>query len=265
MKKKLFIIIILITTIIALNLLQYNELLLFASSANYAQITNNTTYFYKTSNTIESIDNKWCLLPKTFFVKILTTFNDTYYKAQYYDIIGYVKKNEVSLVKETPQKPYPTIKNITTKSSTSCYMRTTPQIRTSINNIIKTLPSSTTNIEFLGKIIGEEAIDTQGTIWYLVKHNNDIGYIYTYFSNTIIVDEVNVEKVSLIKDNLSPVITPLSDPENVLLITIILTPLLLIMYLLYKPHKTKQITNKNKYKNYSNKTQNEDYFNDPEL
>lgn len=218
----------------------------YAVSDSYAQVNDNSSYLYKTSSYNEDIDNKYCLLPKSFFVKILNNYNDLYYKAQYKDLTGYVKKSEVSLIKETPQKPYPTTKTISIKSTNSCYLRNSPKIKTSISNVITTIPSSTKDIEYIAKMMGEEAIDLQGTMWYLVRYNNQLGYIYNFYSNTIILDEINAEQVTVIYQNESMTLTPLSDTQNLLLIFSILLPILVVLYLLYTPNKTRKISKKSK-------------------
>lgn len=200
----------------------------------YARITNNTTYLYKTATENENVENKLCLLAQTFFVKVLTNYNENFYKVQYSNLTGYVKKQEVQLVNEIPKTPYPSLQTITIKNNVSCYLRSTPKVKGAISNIITIIPSGA-NVTYIGKIIGEEAIDLQGNIWYLVKYNDNLGYIYSFYSNTFLPTQTNNEVTTLKLSAPSTTLNPLSNTTSIIIIVAILLPLVLILFLLYKP------------------------------
>ncbi len=249
MIKKLFIllsVILLITT---------TNITVNAKSPQYAQIKNSNTYIYKSAEFDESVSNKWCLAENTYFVKILSNYNNEYYKVEYCGIIGYVKKENLTLVSNIPLMPYP--QNVTFNiNNSACYMRSTPVIKDVVNNIICQIPSGTKNLKYIGKIIGEEAIDFNGTIWYLTEFNGNIGYIYSGYTNSINNIALNTEQISVFNGYDYSKLTPLSNPVCVFIICVTLMPVLIILFLLYFPkrhevnthtHKNKQNTSTNFY------------------
>lgn len=269
MKKNIKFYVVLITLLYSLTLLisTANVVNVHANTNSFARIKNNNSYLYKSANINENTENKWCLLPETFFVKIINNMNEHFFKVEFADLVGYVKKVDVNLVNETPKNPYPSKTTFTTKSATSCYLRSSPKISGAISNVVATLPANSNNLEFLGKIIGEEAIDLQGTIWYLTKFNGTYGYIYSYYTNTFITSQINTEQVTLKVSLENTNLNPLTNPESAMLIFIILIPVMLILTLLYKPKKVRKSLNmaNKKHKERMDVSKENSYFNDPEL
>lgn len=269
MKKNITVIVILIALLSAITFVNYNAISMpaHASGEVYARVKYNNTYLYKSAAINENTENKWCLLPETFFVKVLNNINDQFYKAEFLSIVGYVKKMDVNLVNEIPKNPYPSKTTFATKSNTSCYLRSSPKISGAISNVVATLPASTNNLEFLGKIIGEEAIDLQGTIWYLTKYNDTYGYIYSYYTNTFIANQINSEQVTLKISLDNSTLNPLTNPESAFLIFLILIPVIVVLTLLYKPKKQRKPlhTVSTAHKEKIDVSKENNYFNDPEL
>ena len=210
-----------------------------AESNQFARISSEISYLYRTASDSETVENKWCLLPQTFFVKILTNYNQTHYKVQFADLVGYVKKADMQLVVEVPKNPYPTATTFTIKNSTSCYLRSTPVVKGAISNIVSIIPASS-EVKFLGKTIGEEAIDLQGTVWYFAQFNNQIGYVYHAYSTTFLPVQTNTEVVTLKLSATSTTLNPLCNASSVLLIVIISIPVVIMLTMLYTPKKLKQ-------------------------
>ncbi len=222
-----------------------------AKTPVWAQIKNSNTYLYKSAEFNKNIDNVWCLIENSYFVKIINNYNTEVYKVEYNGITGFVKKNEISLINETPKTPYPN--NITFSiGSTNCYMRTRPQIKDYTDNIVCVIPANTSGLKFIGKTIGEEAVDFKGSIWYLTEYNGQLGYVYSDYTTSINPIKENVEQVSLFVGNDFSKINPLTNTTCVFLIVLTLLPCMAIMFILYHPKKGK-IKHKRKVKqNYKN-------------
>lgn len=226
-----------------------------AQTPSYAQIKNSNTYLYKSAE-FNDVNNKWCLLENTYFVKILNNYNSSCYKVEYNGITGFVKKDEVTLINETPITPYPS--SITFSiGQTNCYMRLSPQIKDVTDNTICVIPANTTGLKYIGKIIGEEAVDFKGSVWYLTEYNGNIGYVYSGYTTSINAIAENIEQVSLFTENDFSKINPLTNSSCIALIVITLTPCLFILFLLYSPKKVE----KHKVKPNSLTPSNKDYAN----
>lgn len=225
-----------------------------AKSATWAQIKNSNTYLLKSAELESSTLNRWCYLEESYFVKILSHYNDYYYNVEYNGITGYVLKTEVTPVNETPVSPYPSNVSFST-GKTNCYLRSAPQSKTLTNNTLCVIPANTKNLKFIGKIIGEEAVDFKGSVWFLTSYNGIIGYVYSGYATNITEIMPNLEKVSALTETNISKINPLSNTECLIIITLTLLPCLLILFLLYSPKKAKKtnlhstITTQNKIKN----------------
>ncbi len=220
-----------------------NKHSVFASSKpEFAQIKNSNTYLYK-SVEFSSTSNKWCLIEKSYFVKILNNYNSEFYKVEYNGITGFVKKEEITLVNETPLVPYP--QNITfSTNSTNCYLRSSPTNKEVIDNTLAIIPSNTKNLKYIGKIIGEEAVDFKGSIWYLTNYNGQIGYVYSAYTNSITPIVENKESVSIYTGNTFSKINPLSNVSCIAIIFVTLIPCVAILLLLYIPKKSLNVKTK---------------------
>lgn len=243
LKKLLIIFFSLIVTTSAFNFVP----LVYAKSPHYAQIKNSSTYIYKSAELNESISNKLCLVENSYFVKILNNFNDIFYKVEYNGITGYVKKENVTLINNTPNKPYPNDIYFNIKN-TSCYFRSSPKIKDSINNTICTIAAGTKNLRYIGKIIGEEAIDFNGTIWYLTEFNGVLGYVYSAYTTAITTIFENTEQVSLFTGYDYSKVNPLTNTTCIFVILVTLIPFLIILFLIYLPRKKLNIESNSKIK-----------------
>lgn len=248
MKKCVLFILLLCVLLVPINSVNYAN----ANSVKYAQITSNKAYLYRNALDNPDISNIWCELPQTYFVEILNDYNDNFYKVNYNSVIGFVLKTDVKEVLSSVKSPYPSGINVSINSSNGCYMRSLPISKTNTNNIIDTLNKGTSNISFIGYAYGDECIDLKGTLWYLVKYNNNIGYIYADFIANKITLYPNIEEVTYLSNNItSTMLNPLSDTSTLIIVITIMVPCIIILILLFMPkpkYKRAKVANKNKIK-----------------
>ena len=204
------------------------------ASSEYARALNSVN-LYKIADNSDIFTDIICIVEKSYFVEIISEYKD-YYKVNYNNITGYIKKADVVIVKDKPTTPFPT--NIKITMGNTCNLRSSPTTKTSTNNIIATINSTETNIEFIGRIFAEEAIDFGGTTWYYVKYNDSYGYIYNkYIKNITPIyenKEISFEKETTVIDNSNPI----NNLTSIIIIAILLLPSIIILFILYLPRKT---------------------------
>lgn len=208
-------------------------------TCEYGQIKNSNTYLYKSAE-LNTVQNKWCLIENSYFVKILQNYNTNFYKVEYNGIVGFVLKDDIQLINEIPQTPYPNNINFNI-GQTGCYMRTSPKIKDVTDNTIKVIPANTKNLRYIGKIIGEEAVDFKGSIWYLTEYEGEYGYVYSAYTNSISAIAKNTENVTNYDGSDFSKINPITNLQCIIIIVLTLIPTFIILYLLYKPRKLKNI------------------------
>lgn len=215
------------------SLLHMPQTQVFAES-KYARAINSTNLYKLTSN--NELGNIICIVEKTYFVQIISETEDLF-KVNYNGVFGYVKKNDVKEITNTPNTPYPT--NIKLIIGSDCNLRSSPSIKTSTSNIICSLKSEESKIDFIGRIFSEEAIDFGGTTWYYVKYNGEYGYIYNKYIKFITPIYENTEQVNFLKNTDNFNINPLTHTPSLILIIILSIPCLAILLILYLPRKSK--------------------------
>lgn len=217
-----------------------------ANSTNgYAVVKNNNSYFYRYTLDNPAVNNKYFLLEKSYFVKVLENSDEIFYKAEYNGIKGYVKKSDVEIVEEIPENPFLNEISFDIYSGSSVEIRTEPSTENGIGSIITTLPSGFKNLNYYGKLTGEESIKGLGNIWiycsYLTSEEKEIfGYVYSPLT-------VNLSPINENGENLTPVsvsdyigfnsLLYLSLSTKNLIIIAITIPCLYIAYLFVKPTK----------------------------
>lgn len=147
----------------------------------YAQITKEDVFLYK--NPINSTEyvNVYFLIEPSYCVELLQDYNQTFYKAKYMDKIGYVKKEEVQCISNSPNKPFLDNVSFRIYSSNSTSVYSLP-CTSSISSKKAVLPQYFESCIYYGKINGEEMIKDRTKVWFYVKYdveNNLCGYIYT--------------------------------------------------------------------------------------
>ncbi len=214
------------------------------AQSTYARImTESNLYRYAESN--DTIENVICILEKTYFVEIISD-NNNMYKVKYNGVSGYVKKNDVQIINEIPNTPYPS--GILITIGTDCNLRSTPTTKSNKSNVISTIYKNETNISYIGRIFAEETIDFGGTTWYYINYNGNYGYIYNKYVSHITPTYANTEKITYKSDNISHIENPMTHLPSVIIILIMLMPCVLILLILYWPRhrvtKHKRIKNR---------------------
>lgn len=216
----------------------------------FAQVKSVGVFLYKTPTLNESYINMHFEIPNTYFVKLLGDTNSYFYRAQYMEQIGYIKKIEVQPINGIPLQPYASA-TFRVFSSDGTVVRDAPF---HASNAITTLPNNQTVLQYIGKISGEEAISGRGNTWYFCKFGNNLGYVYGGFCDMLSAISINAEVFEHI---LNPFITPSGSyieylkTSNIkfVIIAAVLLPALLIFYMLFMkiPQKAK-LSSKTKIK-----------------
>lgn len=208
----------------------YNIGVIYADSSEYGRVSAYYTTIYKTPSLTNDISNTICFADTTYFVKILSSNTDSYH-IEYNGITGYVKKSNITLVSGTPLMPYPN--DITILTGSICHLRSSPTVESS--NIIATIPSNTTTLRYIGKAVGDEAMDFGGNTWYYVSYEDKMGYIYNKYIESISSIFANTESLDTI-DESTPINT-LTDTETYIYIIVLSIPFVVILCILYFPPK----------------------------
>ena len=204
---------------------------------NYARIIDNHCYLFKTASDDNNIKNIICIMENTYYVEILLIYDEDFYKVNYNGVSGFVLRNKVKRVTEVPNNPYPTnIKMLTTTNS--IYLRSSPEIT---DNNLSIIPSNCASLNYIGKTYGEQVDDFRQNLWYFVEYQGIYGYVYGDYIVSISNIYPNIEELSFINDNdFDDIINPLSDGTSALIIALMLLPILIIIFLLYKKPKAKK-------------------------
>lgn len=218
----------------------------------YARITNSETYFYSSPND----EAKFFLLPNSYFVLLLEDAGENYYRAQYMDVLGYVKKEEVTPIVGTPQNPYADKSSFRVFSLNGLNLRSSPD-SSSPFNIVTAVPYLERNLIFYGQIEGETAIEDKSSTWYYCKYLSGTqsysGYLYSVFCDLLTPITINNEVFEAREeppflDQTSTTEDPpegfsLTTPVQIIIAVAVSLPCIILIYLLFKP--TKIVTEEN--------------------
>lgn len=225
-----------------------------SSSANaaltYALIIKEEAYLYRTVDASDNIENRYFLLPRTYFVQVLQT-DAAYgiYKVRYKDIEGYVKSDSVEIKDYTPKSIYPpdVMLKISIEGS-SVYLRSRPD-HTGVN-VLDSIPSNAAALTYYNVAKGSVALSGSGNeVWYYINYrvgedSNLRGYIYSAYIIIETTFSASNDTTALIpspEELPKPPVT--SDPGNedlLLMVMLIISsciPVLVIVYLMYKKQK----------------------------
>ena len=232
--RKLCIVLILI----AISFYPHNNLIIYANTSKFARIER-TTEIFKSNSTSQNLDNILCLAEETYYVELISDY-DTLYKVNYNGITGFIKKTDIKEISNSPITPYPY--NIKLIINSNCNLRSTPTTKSNINNVISTIYTTSDNITFIGRVIGEEAIDFGGNTWYYVCYNGDYGYIYNNYVKSITPIYQNNETFTYATNISNKIENPIKDPPSLIIMFILSIPLFAVLFILYLPKK-KRIRN----------------------
>lgn len=201
------------------------------ASTSFARAEQNINLYKLTTNSDELTDIL-CIVEKSYFVEIISDNGDNY-RVNYNGVTGYVKKNDVKEVLNTPNTPYPY--NIKLVLGSDCNLRSTPTTKSQVSNIITSLQSGESEITFIGRIFSDEAIDFGGTTWYYVYYQGNYGYIYNKYVKSITPIYENTEESIYKSDSSTTVQNPITHTPSLIIIIIMLIPCILILFILYLP------------------------------
>lgn len=238
----------------------------------YAQIKQENTYLYKSISSTEST-NAYFVLPTTYFVLLLSNISENFYKVEYNGVFGYVLKDKVTPINETPQNPYLTNITFRVYSSDGTNVFSSPFNTSSVDNQIIETVEVLSPLTYYGEILGDEFIVNRGYSWvYCKTSSNKFGYVYKGLCDSFSPIYENSEKVTtktnvFFEEDDNSYLYNLVDVTpglKVLLIVAVCLPSLFLIYLLFKPFKLeKSLANKKQnikikesYKNLNSKNLN---------
>ena len=171
-----------------------------ATTTAYAQILHAGCYLYRTPTDNTNYTNVYFILEKSYFVELLSDYNDEFYKAQYIDIVGYVKKSQVQCVQGTPKTPYLNGVSFRVYSNSSRAMYDKPYANTNNPTMKVYLPLYCEDLIYYGIIYGESAIEERTNIWYYCKYTTTgvNGYVYSDSCDKMTTIIQNSEKLPYI-------------------------------------------------------------------
>lgn len=239
---------IILTIIIFLSLITYPTIkhpsLASTKQTFYAKADNPLTYFY-TSPT-KGDDYKLFEIPKSYFVLLYDNANEFFYKAKYCDIEGYVLKDSVTPVNESPNYPFA---NSTFRVFAGTNLYSSTQKESLIISNLSPLSSIST---FYGQKHGEELIPNSTDIWYYCSYYEDgarkTGYIFSYYCDQFQPIQPNSEIVSPIlgdikfeaPDTLTDSEVLSSTTKTLIAVSCIVPCLIILLLLLKKRTSTKK-------------------------
>jgi len=206
----------------------------------YARVQTDGVMLYKTPSVLTE-DNVYFEIPKSYFVLLISNFSTEYYKVQYRDVVGYITKESVAPVVETPQTPYLTGITFRVFSSDGLDMLSSPYSSSS-PTIVKSVELYQ-NIDYYGKCYGDEYIEGRGNVWYYGKCEK-FGYLYSGLCDNLSPIYQNTE-VTTISTN------PFDEKDNdylynlidlslgmkIFLIILVSLPAIAFVILLFKPFR----------------------------
>ena len=241
MKKIFYILLTFAFIIFGVLMIGKNQSALVTSSkiSGYAQVHFNNVYLYRYPSEQDTFENKYFLLEPSYFVKLLEKTNDYFYKVEYNGITGYVLISEVEEIDDTPLCPYPKDITFSINSRNNALLRSEPTTEKQSLSILKLLPSGTDNIEYLGKISGEESLYGGGNIWYYCKVTTEnqsfYGYVYANLTTNLTQITQNEEQVDYVSGLPTSNILYISNSSQNIIILLLLLPSLVMIYLFVKP------------------------------
>lgn len=223
-----------------------------SNETHFARIMYDNVYLYKTPNDVSDNSNILFELPKTYFVELLENANADFYKANYLNISGYVKKESVQTIAGVPSSPYLNNIHFRVYAELSRDLRSEPNTDNGSSAQIAYIPLFSKNLTFYGKIFGESLIDGRTNIWYYCKYSADqdyYGYIYSDFCDEMSVISENTENVTYVDnpdfdktEQIKNYTIPQSDNHIGIIVGILTIPAVAFLLLILKG---KHILNKN--------------------
>lgn len=270
MKKSSFILIFVFLFFIFSQNFNQTPKVTFAKIEQYARITKDNTYFYH--QPVDTVSSAKFILEKTYFVLLLEKEKNGFHKALFDQEEGYVRAQDITYVVGTPNQPFPPKRSFRVFSLSGLNIRSAPS-QSQESNTLDTIPFLENNIIFYGIMPGEEMIKYKGNIWYYCWYNKGDrtikGYVYSAFCDLLTPVSPNIEQLEttntpIFEESLPTgggnydAITSLPKLTQILVISGVSLPCIVIIYLLFKPTKISIDNGKKKKK--IRKLRNSDYY-----
>ena len=215
----------------------------YASNFFWAKVYSDNVLFYAQPNK----ESAMFVIPKSYFVKI-TAEQEGFFQVQYKDLVGFVKKDEVSPMNGTPVTPYfvETFR-VFLPSGAGLY----PSTKMLEDNQILTIPYLYENLIYYGSLEGQTAVPDKSNLWHYCKYgSSDYGYVYSAFVDKLSSPPINNEEFEPVEVSFAKTqVTPLSQSALAFIIIGVSIPTLIVLYLLVKPNlSTQPHKQKSKYK-----------------
>ena len=222
-----------------------------ADTGVYAQILHAGCYLYKNPIDNTNYSNVYFMLENSYFIELLSDYNDQFYKAKYLDIIGYVKKDQVQCVQGSPKNPYLNNVSFRVYNNISRGMYDKPFMNSNTPTLIVYLPLYCQDLIYYGKVYGESAIEERTNIWYYCKYTitGVCGYVYSDSCDKMTTIVQNSEKLPYLsepqwnKNASNPQLISIDSKPFKITLALICIPFAIFALMLFKLAITKQ-TNK---------------------
>ena len=190
-------------------------------------------------------------IPKTFYVKVISlSYTPDYHVVEYNGVRGLVKASDVgSDTVSDVANPYYTAQTVTAHVNTCLYTAPSFTAETAIS-------ASGLSLTYLGKVNGDKgSYDT--AVWFAVLYANEMYYLHCSLTNNLSLLESTFAPIhpnSVVETSVpeSEEGTPSESEERsggvdilrILLIVGMIVPLVVILFLLFKPRKRHAATRK---------------------
>ena len=215
----------------------------------YAKITSSNVFFYQSTSENEKLFE----IPNSYFVLLTEEANDEFYIAKYGDILGFVKKSEVTPMNGTPKSPYATKYTCRITSMSGLSLMSEPSFD---SEKIENFDFLENKIYYYGKMQGQEFFPNSTDIWFYCKYSHDnsvkFGYIFSYYCDISSNIKENKEYFDEITEKLSfksPSVNSsgLSDSiKAIIVLSVAIASLIVTYYILTKGKKSKKRNNRKK-------------------
>lgn len=214
------------------------------SPIEYYRITSESATFYRTDSGETDTENVYCTLPESYFVKAKTSESGDYIAVSFLGVDGFVKSSDVVPVYSTPTTPYP-LRTFDINHTASAVVWSEPNTDSTYVGCIE---YDTTDVLYLGEILGQKITPTDSGVWYLCKFGSSasatsIGYVYSSLTNNLTEFVPNIEEVLLepVADTSGSILAPeFTQANSILLILLLTIPAVIILVLIIRPKRTKQ-------------------------
>lgn len=215
------------------------------SKTYFARVMFDNVQLYKTPYPLEDYSNIYFVLPQTYFVQLVDEVDD-YYKVNYINFSGYVKKDSVQTIVGIPKNPFLTNVRFRVYSEQSRDLRTLPTVSMGNSSQVAYIPLYSRNLTFYGKVVGETLIEERTNVWYYCKYSADseyYGYVYSDFCDLMTGYTDNTENVTYTDNPSFAEVSPnnnsatLNKKATGIIITVLMVPALIFVFLILKGSK----------------------------